>query len=461
MKNLKTYITDLFSRIFTIKNLNKVLIIFIIGFSSRVFIGYVYKINVFIEYLNPISILYYTLMSSLAILVHEIITYFDFNIIPSFIFEKIYKMFNKFNNIFYFFIKFISGYNINKLNLTNLDPDANNIKDDIKSKSLINSKNKSDEVGKLNKNDSSGRRVSSQSAGRHRSRHVSRDSSNRHGSVNGHRQDNINESHSNVTTQNNRESVDRFFIVKTGIESTNTVNSSSTQSTTNNLMQPLAPRPNNVNSYYQLLPSTYNPNEGNSPDTGTYYRQDSSYNQNSSNNNYYNNDNTSYYNNIPLAPRPTNLSTPTNLSSPNSGMFPSFPYSNNSISSQNNIPVAPRPSNLSTPTNLSSPNSAMFPSMPPLFPHCNSSIGSVPSVPSTGSDYEALNRRLNDPRYNTRAINTISRATPSTTYTTNENLTVNTNDDNKVSTCVNSSYPSRPHNVSQVPDTNDNSKSVD
>ena len=89
MPKFNTYITDLFSKIFTIKNLIKVLTIFIFGFSFRVFIEYTYNINVFIEYLNLISILYYTLMSSLAIIVHEMVIYFEFNFIYSF-FEYIY-----------------------------------------------------------------------------------------------------------------------------------------------------------------------------------------------------------------------------------------------------------------------------------------------------------------------------------------------------------------------------------
>jgi len=179
MKNLKTYITDLFSRIFTTKNLNKVLIIFILGFSFRVFIGYIYNINVFIEYLNPISILYYTLMSSLDIIVHEIVRYFDFNFIPSFVFEKTHMMFNKFRIVFHLFIKLVYGYNSNKLELTNFDADINNIKDKTKSKSLIYSKNKSDKAEQLNRNENSGR--SRSNVGRHRSRHVSRHSSRRQG----------------------------------------------------------------------------------------------------------------------------------------------------------------------------------------------------------------------------------------------------------------------------------------
>jgi hypothetical protein len=89
----------LLGRIFTKPNLNKIIIIFIAGFISRVLIVYFYNVNVFFEYLNIISILYYSFMSFFIVIVHEFINYFEFNIIPAFIIE-LYSMFvNAIKNI--------------------------------------------------------------------------------------------------------------------------------------------------------------------------------------------------------------------------------------------------------------------------------------------------------------------------------------------------------------------------
>jgi hypothetical protein len=86
MKNLKYifYSPSLFNRIFNKNNLNKVIIIFFIGFVSRVLIGYVYGINVYFDYLNIVSFIYYIYMACTIVLVHELVAYFDFSIIPSF-----------------------------------------------------------------------------------------------------------------------------------------------------------------------------------------------------------------------------------------------------------------------------------------------------------------------------------------------------------------------------------------
>lgn len=66
-------------KIFTLSNLNKVLIIFTFGLASRIFIVYMYNINVFIEYSN----IYYYLFSLFIVVVHEVVHHFNFNIIPS------------------------------------------------------------------------------------------------------------------------------------------------------------------------------------------------------------------------------------------------------------------------------------------------------------------------------------------------------------------------------------------
>lgn len=57
MKNLKERIRY----VFNILNFSKVLVIFVVGFVTRVLINYVYGINVFVDYLNSISLGYYGL----------------------------------------------------------------------------------------------------------------------------------------------------------------------------------------------------------------------------------------------------------------------------------------------------------------------------------------------------------------------------------------------------------------
>jgi hypothetical protein len=77
------------SRICNKSNLSKLLIIFIVGFVSRLLVNYFYSINLHLDLLTTVSILYYISMSAFIILVHEFVNYFNLNIIPSFSF--IYK----------------------------------------------------------------------------------------------------------------------------------------------------------------------------------------------------------------------------------------------------------------------------------------------------------------------------------------------------------------------------------
>lgn len=75
----------LFYKIFNKSNINKVIIIFIVGFISRALVCYFYGINVYIEYLNKISIIYYMYMALFIVIAGELISYFEINIIPSFV----------------------------------------------------------------------------------------------------------------------------------------------------------------------------------------------------------------------------------------------------------------------------------------------------------------------------------------------------------------------------------------
>src|ERR1700712_1360217 len=89
MKNIKNKFSfrGLLSKIFNKPNLNKIVIIFIFGLTSRIFINYIYNVNVFIDYFNKVSIIYYVLFSIFIVFIHEVVTFFDINIIPSFIFD--------------------------------------------------------------------------------------------------------------------------------------------------------------------------------------------------------------------------------------------------------------------------------------------------------------------------------------------------------------------------------------
>jgi len=72
------------SRIFNKSNFKKILILFIVGFVSRVLVGYLYNINVYLYFLCPISNMYYIYMSTFMVLAYEFVNTFYFNIIPSF-----------------------------------------------------------------------------------------------------------------------------------------------------------------------------------------------------------------------------------------------------------------------------------------------------------------------------------------------------------------------------------------
>jgi hypothetical protein len=106
MKN-KRNIFNVLNRIFNKSNFNKVLIIFIVGFISRVFVGYIYSVNVYLDYLSPVSILYYICLSAFIVLVHEFVNYF--NNVPSFSF--IYEIYSGIINIISFIIKMLVSMN--------------------------------------------------------------------------------------------------------------------------------------------------------------------------------------------------------------------------------------------------------------------------------------------------------------------------------------------------------------
>jgi len=59
-----------------------VLVIFVVGLVSRVLVNNFWDVNVFVDYLNSISLLYYGFMSIFVVLVNELFSYIDIKILP-------------------------------------------------------------------------------------------------------------------------------------------------------------------------------------------------------------------------------------------------------------------------------------------------------------------------------------------------------------------------------------------
>jgi hypothetical protein len=273
MKNIKLHITGLLKKIFNIKNLNKVLILFIIGFSSRVIIGHIYDINVFSDYLNPISIIYYIFMSLLSVLVHEVVSFFNFSIIPSYVLEI---LFTKFND--------------NKLYLT--DDSLKSVNNESKLNSRVITKGRSDHTGERSHRSSSSRNVERDTNNGEERLHRRHHHHHHHHHRSSNRSSNIQETQ-NTSTMVNAQTLphsqmpgDMYFVIDSNL---------SLPGSTTNYQVPSAPRPSNLST-----PSNLSANSGMFPPISSEYLPD---------------------NNVPSAPKPSNLSTPSNLSV-NSGMFP-------------------------------------------------------------------------------------------------------------------------------------------
>ena len=97
------------NKIFNKPYFNKIIFIFIVGFISRVLVNYIYDVNVFLDYLNVVSLIYYIIMSIFICLIHEIIYFFNINIIPSF--SIINELCNIIIYIFGFIIRILISLN--------------------------------------------------------------------------------------------------------------------------------------------------------------------------------------------------------------------------------------------------------------------------------------------------------------------------------------------------------------
>jgi hypothetical protein len=102
-------------RVFTPSNVIKILVIFVIGFVSRLLVNGFFNLNVFYDFLHPISLLYYTCMSCFIVIVHE---YFNFSSLPSF--SYLFNRLNEFlSNGFSSFAKLsVSDFTLDNIKLS-------------------------------------------------------------------------------------------------------------------------------------------------------------------------------------------------------------------------------------------------------------------------------------------------------------------------------------------------------
>src|SRR5438477_7522017 len=78
----------LFMRVLNKSNRMKMIFVFVVGFISRVFVNNVYNVNVFLDYLDQISLIYYLFFSLFIIIIHEFVDCFN-NVFPSFSFINV------------------------------------------------------------------------------------------------------------------------------------------------------------------------------------------------------------------------------------------------------------------------------------------------------------------------------------------------------------------------------------
>lgn len=106
-------------RIFNSSFLSKILIIFVLGFISRLLVNQIYNVNVFVDFVNIVSILYYIFMSVFITCVNTFVDLFGLNIIPTFLIDffnystsklgnlvvKLFNIWKSISNAFTFFKK--------------------------------------------------------------------------------------------------------------------------------------------------------------------------------------------------------------------------------------------------------------------------------------------------------------------------------------------------------------------
>jgi hypothetical protein len=126
MYKFKSFLfTGLLAKVFNKLNFTKVIVIFSVGFISRCLVNYLFGLNVFLDYTNIISCLYYVGFSIFIVLVHDLVEHFGFNIVPYFVLDfivfisnKITFLYNNVNNLNFKSIKLLISYIKYSLNFT-------------------------------------------------------------------------------------------------------------------------------------------------------------------------------------------------------------------------------------------------------------------------------------------------------------------------------------------------------
>jgi apolipoprotein N-acyltransferase len=71
------------NKIFNKLNFTKFIIIFTVGFLSRFLVSSFYNINVYLDFLNMISVVYYTFFSGFIVTVHELVENYKISLVPN------------------------------------------------------------------------------------------------------------------------------------------------------------------------------------------------------------------------------------------------------------------------------------------------------------------------------------------------------------------------------------------
>jgi hypothetical protein len=135
---MKKFVYEFLPRFFTSVNISKIIVIFSVGFSLRFLIAYFGGVQVFVEYIHPVSIAFYSFMSIFVVFIGDLFSFFNISIIPDFIIQ-FFSYLQK-NNYFIYYPNYINN-NIDNNSVQYYD--NNNLNDYlIKNNSTYNNKNR-------------------------------------------------------------------------------------------------------------------------------------------------------------------------------------------------------------------------------------------------------------------------------------------------------------------------------
>lgn len=110
---MKQFFIYFLFKVFTPINFSKALVIFFVGFIGRFLISYFGDINVFTEYLNPVSISFYSSMAVLAVFVSELFSFFNISLIPNFVIALFSYVFSSLTTTFIFLYNYFKLEHLN------------------------------------------------------------------------------------------------------------------------------------------------------------------------------------------------------------------------------------------------------------------------------------------------------------------------------------------------------------